>query len=159
VALKKVLWSESIRSRVEAGQAHFLSRASLRALTAGSAPVFLDIATSDRPDLIVLEAGPADPPADDLCRRLRADERTRRIPILALAPPGEPAERLRQAGCGRVLDQATPPGVLQDLIAAALGIRLRRHPRFAVVLPVARGRIFHEFLGYTNEVSEGGLGF
>jgi len=159
VALKKVLWSESIRSRVEAGQAHFLSRASLRALSAGTLPVFLDIAATDRPDLVVLAAESSDPPADELCRRLRADDRTRRIPILALAPPGPAAERLRVAGCDRVLDEAITPEALQDLIAVTLGIRLRRHPRFTVVLPVARGRIFHEFLGYTNAVSEGGMGF
>ncbi len=159
VALKTILWSESIRSRIEAGQAHFLSRASLKALSAGTLPDLFDIATIERPDLIMIAAVPSSPPADDLCRRLRADERTRRIPILALAGAGDAAERLRQAGCDRVLDEATPPEILQDLIASMLGIRLRRHPRFPVVLPVARGRIFHEFLGYTNAVSEGGMGF
>jgi hypothetical protein len=50
-------------------------------------------------------------------------------------------------------------GALQERIALALGLRLRRHPRFPVVLPVARGRIFHEFLGYSNEISEAGMGF
>jgi hypothetical protein len=38
-------------------------------------------------------------------------------------------------------------------------MKLRRHPRYPVVLPVARGRIFHEFLGYSSALSEGGMGF
>lgn len=159
VALKTVLWSESIRSRIEAGQAHFLSRASLKAISAATLPILFDMARTERPDLIMIAAGPPAPPADDLCRRLRADERTRRIPILALGVAGDAAERLRQAGCDQVLDDSATPEILQDLIASMLGLRLRRHPRFPVVLPVARGRIFHEFLGYTNSVSEGGMGF
>ncbi len=159
MALKKVLWSESIRSRIEAGKAHFLSRASLRALTAGTASVFLDIATSDRPDLIVLPIEPMEIPTVEICHRIRADERTGSVPVMALAHPGEEAQRLRESGCSRVIDIAIGAEELQEAIASALGIRLRRHPRYPLVLPVARGRIFHEFLGYTNAVSEGGMGF
>jgi len=158
VALKKILWSESIRSRVETGQAHFLARASVRALSAGTASVFLDIATSDRPDLVILPLEPLEMSAVEICQRIRADERTRSIPVMALAHTGEETQ-LREAGCGRVVDPAIGAQELQETIAMALGVKLRRHPRYPVVLPVARGRIFHEFLGYTNALSEGGMGF
>ncbi len=159
MAQKKILWSESIRDRIERGGAHFLTRASLKAISAGTASVLLDIATTDRPDLILLDAGTLDMPAEEVCRRIRADDRTRSIPILALVPPGELADSLRHAGCQQVVGPEVGPQDLQQMIAAALGVRLRRHPRYPVVLPVARGRIFHEFLGYTNQLSEGGMGF
>lgn len=156
---KKVLWSETIRSRVERGGPHFLARASLRAFSAASGSVLLDIAITDRPDLIVLASEPNEMAAEEICRRLRADERTRSIPILGLAASAQEAEDLRAAGCRQVLDAGVRPQELQQAIATSLEVRLRRHPRYPVVLPVARGRIFHEFLGYTNLVSEGGMGF
>lgn len=159
MALKKVLWSEAIRSRIEGGGPHFLARASLRAFSAGTASVLLDIAATDRPDLIVISSEPNEMTAEEICGRLRADERTRSIPVLGLALGAREAEGLRAAGCRQVLDRGIAPLELQQAIAATLGVRLRRHPRYPVVLPVARGRIFHEFLGYTNLVSEGGMGF
>ena len=156
---KKILWSEAVRARIESGRAHFLARASLRALSAANASVLLDIAATDRPDLIVLSGDPLELPAVEICRQIRADDRTRNIPILAVAPAGEESKRLLAAGCSEVIDERIGAQDLQEKVAASLGLRLRRHPRYAVVLPVARGRIFHEFLGYTNEVSEGGMGF
>ena len=156
---KKVLWSESIRSRVENGKSHFAARASLRPLSAGSASVFLDIAFNDLPDLIVLPAETMELSPLEICERLRQDARTRDIPILGLAPPGPATEALRRAGCTEVLEAGAAKEELQHKIAGMLGMRLRRYARFPVVLPVARGWIFHEFLGYSNSVSEGGMGF
>jgi CheY-like chemotaxis protein len=156
---KKVLWSESIRARVENGRSHFAARASVRPLTAGNASVFLDIACSDLPDLIILPTETLELSPIEICERLRQDERTRAIPILALAAPGAAAEALRRAGCNAILPDGVGREELQQAIAALLGMRLRRYPRFPVVLPVARGWIFHEFLGYSNTMSEGGMGF
>jgi CheY-like chemotaxis protein len=157
--MKKLLWSEAVRSRVEAGSAHFLSRASVRSLVAATTSRFLEIAGSECPDLIILPIEPMEEPASDLCRRLRGDNRTRSTSIFALSAPGADEERLRASGCGHIVDLSITAEELQEAIARALGVRLRRHARYPVVLPVARGRIFHEFLGYTNSVSEGGMGF
>ena len=156
---KQVLWSESIRVRVESGRPYFLARASLKALCAGKPSVLLDAAASDRPDLIVLSHDDPEMPVRDLCRWIRGDERTRAIPILALAADDEEARQLKEAGCTEVLHAAAPTEVLQEKIAALLGMRLRKYPRYPVVLPVARGRFIREFLGYSNAVSEGGMGF
>jgi CheY-like chemotaxis protein len=156
---KKVLWSEPVRSRIEGGGPHFLARASLKALSAGNSSAFFDAAASDRPDLVVLAPAGFDMPSLEMCRRLREDRRTSGIPILALAAGLEEAEALRLLGCTQVVEDTVAPAVLQEKIASMLGLRLRRYPRYPVVLPVARGRIFHEFLGYSNSVSEGGMGF
>lgn len=157
--VKKILWSESVRARVERGGTHFLARASVKAFSAGRASVLLDVAVSDRPDLIILPIEAMEMPAAEVCRRIREDARTQSIPILALCPPENGREILRQAGCTEVVDASIAPQSLQEKIAAMLGMRLRRYPRYPVVLPVSRGRFFHEFLGYSNALSEGGMGF
>lgn len=157
--VKKVLWSESIRDRIDRGRPHFLARASLKALSAGSASILLDVAATDRPDLIALSPETTDMAAPELCRRIRQDDRTRDIPILALASDDTQDFLFREAGCTEVLRAALPAELLQQKIAAMLGMRLRKHPRYPVVLPVARGRFIREFLGYSNAVSEGGMGF
>jgi hypothetical protein len=97
-------------------------------------------------------------PAVSVCRQLRRDERTRSIPILAVALDAAQAEILRSAGCDEVLPDDIDPATLQQRLARTLGMRLRRHRRYDVVLPVARGRLLHEFLGYSNSLSEGGMG-
>jgi len=119
----------------------------------------LELVVSEPTDLIVLELGSAELPAVEACLRLRADRRTARIPVLVLASEAADAEALTQSGCNEVIPAGIEPRILQEKIAGALGLRLRRHPRFPVVLPVARGRIFHEFLGYSNSLSEAGMGF
>jgi hypothetical protein len=93
------------------------------------------------------------------CARLRADTRTAAVPILVLDADGADSDPVRRAGCNEVIRRTADPRALQEKIAGALGLRLRRHPRFDVVLPVARGRVFHEFLGYSNSMSESGMGF
>ena len=157
--VKQVLWSESIRERIDSGRSHFLARASLKALSAGNASVLLDVAATDRPDLIILSPEATDMGAPELCRRIRQDDRTRGIPILALASDDTQEFLFREAGCTEVVSAAIPAELLQEKIAGMLGMRLRKYPRYPVVLPVARGRFLREFLGYSNAVSEGGMGF
>ena len=102
---------------------------------------------------------PSDMGAPELCRRIRQDDRTRGIPVLALASDDTQEFLFKEAGCTEVLPASIPAALLQEKIAAMLGMRLRRHARYPVVLPVARGRFIREFLGYSNAVSEGGMGF
>jgi CheY-like chemotaxis protein len=156
---KRVVWSDRVRSRVESGPSSFTQRASLETRAASAFDALLATITSEQTDLIVLDAATEAMPAEDTCRRLRADPRTAAIPILVLASDGADPEALQRAGCNEVIPETLEPRLLQEKIAGALGLRLRRHPRFPVVLPVARGRIFHEFLGYSNSLSESGMGF
>ena len=144
---------------MERGPSRFTQRASLQTLSAGGLESLLEMAARDRPDLVILSLADGRVPAAEACERLRADPRTSGIPILVLRSEGADTEPLRRAGCNEVISDSIEPRALQEKIAGALGIRLRRHPRFPVVLPVARGRLFHEFLGYTNSLSESGMGF
>jgi CheY-like chemotaxis protein len=156
---KRVVWSEQVRARVESGPANFTHRASMESITADGLDAFLRLVVSEPTDLVVLDLESPDLPALEACQRLRSDRRTARVPVLVLAAGASDAESLTQSGCNEVIPAGIEPRVLQEKIAGALGLRLRRHPRFPVVLPVARGRIFHEFLGYSNSLSEAGMGF
>jgi CheY-like chemotaxis protein len=156
---KRVVWSDRVRGRVESGPSSFTQRASLETRAAGTFEALLTMVSSERTDLIVLDAVTGTVPIEDVCRRLRADPRTAAIPILVLAADAADRETLQRAGCNEVIPEALEPRLIQEKIAGALGLRLRRHPRYPVVLPVARGRIFHEFLGYSNSLSESGMGF
>jgi hypothetical protein len=119
----------------------------------------VDLATRERADLVVLSLADGTEQVTFACERLRADARTAAVPILVLDADGADSDPVRRAGCNEVIRRTADPRALQEKIAGALGLRLRRHPRFDVVLPVARGRVFHEFLGYSNSMSESGMGF
>ena len=148
-----------MRRNLERAPSRFMARATLESLTVTDLASFRSLISTERADLVVLDTESADLPVAEACRALRADARTAAIPVLVLAPEKDLTDSLRDLGVQEVVARDADPNLLQDRIAAALGIRLRRHPRFPVVLPVARGRIFHEFLGYSNSISESGMGF
>lgn len=156
---KRILWSDAVRARIEEGEPHFLDRSSLSALQASTASGIVDAAVTHRPDLIVLPIEPQQTPLAEICRHLHNDPRTRGIPVVAIVPGSADSGALHSAGCRKVLSDDASPAELAEAITSLLGMRLRRHRRFGVVLPVSRGRFFHEFLGYSNSVSEGGMGF
>ncbi len=71
----------------------------------GSGLVALDMARASPPDMILMDLAPADMDGLDLCRALRADPVTARVPILVLSGPATRAQRLAalQAGAEDVL--------------------------------------------------------
>ncbi len=156
---KTILWTRSVSARINTVQSRFLSRGSLRALSASSARTLLDAAASDVPDLIVLSDDLAEMSASDILRKLRSDERTRGIPIIVVAQADRDGGALSREEDIRILESDVSPEILQESIVTSLGLKLRQYERYPVVLPVERGRIFREFLGYSNSMSEGGMGF
>jgi two-component system cell cycle response regulator DivK len=63
------------------------------------------IAAERAPDLVLLDLGLPDIPGEDVARRLKADEATRAIPIVALTGRDDDADReaLLAAGCAAYL--------------------------------------------------------
>ncbi len=156
---KTILWTRTVSARIESGRPRFLLRASLRALSAASARTLLEAAASEIPDLIVLSDDLPEMSASDILRKIRGDERTRGIPIIVVAQADRDGGALRREEDIRILESGVSPEILQESIVTSLGIKLRQYERYPVVLPVERGRIFREFLGYSNSMSEGGMGF
>jgi PAS domain S-box-containing protein len=80
-------------------------RPRVRLLSAMQGGMALDLARQHRPDLILLDVHLPDMPGDEVLRRLRADSRLRRTPVIVISADATPhqAERLRAAGAWEYL--------------------------------------------------------
>jgi CheY-like chemotaxis protein len=86
----------------------------------------LEKARELRPDVIVTDLALPGIDGLELCRRLRQDERTSRIPIIGVTGytwyVKEP-DRATRAGCDRVLIKPCPPDALQAEIIRVLAAK------------------------------------
>ena len=74
----------------------------------GCLDVALAVPPALRPDLILLSMTLPDMPGEEVLRRLRADPIGRFIPVIAMAPAGNPAARLAALGAGADAVIVTP---------------------------------------------------
>ncbi|WP_425049995.1 diguanylate cyclase [Psychromarinibacter sp. S121] len=93
-------------------------------LLASSAQAVLDHAQGDRPDVILLSETLDGSCGIELCRRLRADPETSRLPLILRTGAGERGGRLRAlaAGADAVMDADTAPSI----VAARIRSLMRR---------------------------------
>lgn len=95
------------------------------------------IVAEDRPDLIVLDWMLPSVSGVELCRRLRARQETRAIPVLMLTARGEESDRIRGLSTGAD-DYVVKPFSLPELMARVKAILRRTAPdRMADVLKAA----------------------
>jgi two-component system, cell cycle response regulator DivK len=103
-----------------------LERAGFRTDEAHNGLQALDKVFDSRPDLIVADIAIPGMDGIELCRRLRADERTRSVPVLAMTGYGgrHYPDRARRAGADHVLikpcDAETLVAEARRLLAAAV---------------------------------------
>src|SRR5581483_11577666 len=92
-------------------------------LTAGSAAEGLARAAADRPDAILLDVMMPDMDGPTAFEHLRADERTRDIPVILLTAKVQTADRRRFAdlGVAAVIAKPFDPMRLAGEVAQALG--------------------------------------
>src|SRR5262245_11135777 len=94
------------------------------------------LVAEERPDLIVLDWMLPGVSGLELCRRLRAKQETRSIPILILTARGEEADRIRGLSIGAD-DYVVKPFSLPELMARVRAILRRAAPdRIADVLQI-----------------------
>jgi two-component system, sensor histidine kinase and response regulator len=102
-----VLLADDVEANVELLEDQ-LAPLGLRTLRAVDAPSALALATERRPDLCILDvsmpAGALGVPDRDagfeVCRRLKRDPRTARIPVIFVSALNDPADRLKAIECG-----------------------------------------------------------
>jgi two-component system phosphate regulon response regulator PhoB len=95
------------------------------------------LVAEDSPDLVVLDWMLPSVSGMELCRRLRAKQETRAIPILMLTARGEESDRIRGLSTGAD-DYVVKPFSLPELMARVKAILRRSAPeRVADVLEVA----------------------
>jgi CheY-like chemotaxis protein len=117
----------------------------------------LELAARLAPDAVLIEYGLPDRAGDEVCRDIkRAGGRT---PVLIIGPAQPPSirEACREAGCDDFLEIPIAPNLVLSRLAAFLGIQFRLHARVPAVVSISSGRVISEFLGYTRDISEGGL--
>ncbi|MBX3133216.1 MAG: response regulator [Gemmatimonadaceae bacterium] len=102
-----VLLADDVEANVELLEDQ-LAPLGLRTLRAADAPAALALATERRPDLCILDvsmpAGALGVPDRDagfeVCRRLKRDPRTARIPVIFVSALNDAADRLKAIECG-----------------------------------------------------------
>lgn len=99
-----------------------------------------------RPDLVVLDLMLPDISGRDVCRRLRANPRTRSVPILMLTARGEEADRLQGFEVG-VDDYVTKPFSPRELLLRIRAI-LRRAGKAEVGEQLAHGALVLDLGGH-----------
>ena len=98
-----------------------LADAGYRTLSAASGEAALELSRKDKPDLILLDVMMAGIDGYETCRRLKAAEATRAIPVIFLTALSDSFEKVRGFGAGAV-DYVTKPFDLEELLA-----RVRTH--------------------------------
>jgi DNA-binding response OmpR family regulator len=88
MARKKILIVDDSRTALMM-TAMLLSKASFDLITAANGEEGIAKAVAERPDIILLDVVMPGLTGFDVCRRLRADERTRSTPIIMLTTRGE----------------------------------------------------------------------
>jgi DNA-binding response OmpR family regulator len=94
----------------------------VRVVTAADASEALDAVLADRPDLVLLDVNLPDLSGLEVCRRLRADARTRgtKVVMLTAAAQRDDVERGQAAGADDYLTKPFSPVRLLSLVEALL---------------------------------------
>ncbi len=117
-----VLVVEDLRDQAELWS-DVCTEAGLNAMTAATGVQGYRRACESQPALILLDLMLPDIDGWEVCRRLKTDDRTKRIPIVILTARDEPqgARRATAAGCAAYLKKPCPPADLLAVIRKVLG--------------------------------------
>jgi signal transduction histidine kinase/ActR/RegA family two-component response regulator len=113
---RSLLYIEDTVGNVDLVEQILRSRPSVRLLPAGMGGLGLELAAEHRPDLILLDLHLPDMGGHDVVARLRADERTREIPVVILSADATEVSRipaLRNGAQGYL----TKPIAVRDLLS------------------------------------------
>lgn len=138
-----MIWSRGKRTILIVGPSRkttslhpaFLRQADVRLLRAGDDDEGIDLARRARPSLIVGQVNGHNGNALDLCRRLKADPKTRRIPLISVVPP-ELVDEAERAGTDAWLRQPLVQDEYFEAIRRFVRLPVRKHPRLDVNLRV-----------------------
>ncbi len=100
----------------------FLTRRALNGATALQL-----VAQAPVPDLVLLDLMLPDLPGTEVCRRIRADERTRRVPVLMLTAKDDEVDRVVGFEIGAD-DYVTKPFSLRELLLRIRAVLRRAQP-------------------------------
>ena len=107
------------------GYRAYLSGAGFTVHTLAGGAHAVDVIRSSTPDLVVLDLGLPDLDGWEVARRLKSDEQTQRIPIVAFSGRSMQHEQISalRAGCDVYLTKPCPPDRLLSTIRKLLGLQ------------------------------------
>ena len=112
---KTVLYAEDMVENFRLVEQILKQRPSVTLLPAMLAGVALDLARQHRPDMILLDLRLPDMPGEEVLLRLRADARTRDIPVVILSADAT-RQRIDQLRANGVVDYLTKPIDVRSLL-------------------------------------------
>lgn len=117
----------------------FLAELGCEVLTARSGEEALALIAADPPSLVLLDLFMKGIDGDEVCLRLRADQRWRNLPVIMVTAAGkdEQIRRCLEAGCDDYVTKPINRNVLLEKVQRQLGlVRSRMAPRLPVSLAV-----------------------
>jgi CheY-like chemotaxis protein len=113
-----VLYVEDNHANLQLVERIIARRPAVELVSAREGQVGFTLARERRPDLILLDRDLPDVPGDEVLRLLRADPRTRSIPVVILSADANPRhiQRLRDAGAAAYLTKPIDVARLLDIV-------------------------------------------
>ncbi len=155
---KKILLVDDVKLFLKLEET-FFKRTGCSIITADSGEKALDMASSQSPDLILLDLIMPDMMGDEVIKKLRENETTKDIPIMVVSTSadGSDVKKCLEAGAQ---EYVTKPINAQELLAKAaniLNIPHRVHFRVPVSIEVSGEAEDRVFTGFSRNISQGGI--
>lgn len=137
----------------------FLEARSFKVFATTSSLQVPKLAAGVRPDLVILDYEMPGMNGDELCRRLKSERETARIPVMILTAHEDEATRHRcfEAGATAVLMKTSGRESLLEHVVSALGIPKRKHVRVPCAIAVGLKSARFELKGMIHNLSVSGL--
>lgn len=154
----KILLVDDTRLFLELGKS-FLDRESFHVTTASSGLEALGSVERSRPDLIIMDLHMPEMEGDAVCRQLKSDPVTRRIPIIMVSSSSEDGvdRRCLGAGADAFVSKPLKQEELLGAIEKVAVIAKRRFPRVPTRIPCTLETGSGDLTGAITSISEGGL--
>lgn len=133
----------------------FLRRDDIRVIRSDAAAGVVGLAAREHPGVAILDADSDCHGGLEACRELKADRRTRGIPVVAIVGDGAAGEADR-SGADAVVSKPVASGALLDAVRRFVPIRGRRHPRARVNVRFEIAYRGHGGQAFSRELSPGG---
>lgn len=160
MAIVKVLLVDDVRLFLEFERT-FFERTGCQILTASSGDECIELARSEKPHIILLDYEMPEKKGDAVCRILKADERTKHIPILIVTTYGseETRQRCMEAGATGFVAKPISGKELLERVVGILQIPYRVFLRMPLQIEIAleAAGIKRKAQGFSEDLSETGM--
>lgn len=138
----------------------FFLRDDFELRTAYSGVEVLEIVAATSPDIVFLDLYLAELDGVECCRKIKAEEKSKAIPVVMVTDRGKEKdlERCRQAGCDDIIFRPVNRELFIETAKKHLNIQIRTLPRYMARMRVNFGQDASQLLSeYTLNLSTGGV--